>query len=62
MSRKTVYNEDIVQNYVDLLPKGTRIVWNTSIMERGICMIRLKDVEMEYANGTQAIRGITPDH
>ena len=26
---------------------------------RGACMIRLKDVEMEYENGTRAIRGIT---
>ena len=27
--------------------------------ERGACMIRLKNVEMEYDNGTRAIRGIT---
>ena len=26
---------------------------------RGVCMIRLKDVEMEYDNGTRAIQGIT---
>ena len=28
-------------------------------VERGAYMIRLKDVEMEYENGTQAIRGIS---
>ena len=25
MSRKAVYNEDIMQNYVDLLPRGGRV-------------------------------------
>ncbi len=51
----------IIQSIVDLCLPSQKIgnSGGPAGSERGAYMIRLKDVEMEYDNGTQAIRGIT---
>lgn len=58
LPEKTVYNVNIF-GIMSTALQYTDVWASCSQVSRGACMIRLKDVEMEYENGTKAIRGIT---